>query len=41
MLSHFPEKYKLLRCVTTQSSQRPQVARTDQQQQLSLHSFPG
>jgi hypothetical protein len=24
MLSHFPEKYKLLRCVTTQSSQRPQ-----------------
>jgi hypothetical protein len=23
MLSHFPEKDKLLRCVTTQSSQRP------------------
>src|SRR5207244_2600384 len=35
MLSHFPEKYKLLRCVTAQSSQRPQVARTDQPQQLS------
>jgi hypothetical protein len=44
MLSHFPEKDRLLRCVTTQSSQCPQVCIgtfETCQQTLSMSDYQG